>query len=86
MAKTEMIRARTEPQLKHDVENIFHLLGLSCSEAINLFFRQVKLHNGLPFEVKVPNKITLQAIKEVEKRTGLTKTKGTKDMFKKLGI
>lgn len=86
MAKTEMIRARTEPQLKHEVEKIFHLLGLSCSEAINLFFKQVKLQHGLPFEVKVPNKTTLQAIKDVEKRTGLTKSKGTKDMFKKLGI
>lgn len=86
MAKTEMICARTEPQLKHDVEKIFSLLGLSCSEAINLFFKQVKLQHGLPFEVKIPNKTTLQAIKDVEKRVRITKSTGTKAMFKKLGI
>ncbi|MBU1121308.1 MAG: type II toxin-antitoxin system RelB/DinJ family antitoxin [Candidatus Omnitrophota bacterium] len=86
MAKTEMIRARTEPQLKHDVEKIFGCLGLSCSEAINLFFKQVKLHHGLPFEVKIPNRTTLRAIKNVEKRAGLTKSKSAKNMFKKLGI
>ncbi len=86
MAKTAMIRARTEPYLKNKVEKIFQLLGLSSSEAINLFFRQVILREGLPFEVKIPNATTLKAIKNVEKYQGLTKCKDAKDMFKKLGI
>lgn len=86
MIKTAMIRARTEPQLKSKVEKIFHLLGLSSSEAINLFFRQVSLRKGLPFEVKVPNSVTAQAIRDVEKRRGLTKCKDASGMFKKLGI
>jgi len=58
MAKTAMIRARINPELKKDVENIFNVLGLSTTEAINLFYYQVKLHKGLPFEVKIPNKET----------------------------
>lgn len=86
MSKTAMIRARTEPGLKNEVERIFHLLGLTNSEAINLFFQQVKLHKGLPFEVKIPNKTTLKAINDVEKKRGLTKSKDAKAMFKKLGI
>jgi DNA-damage-inducible protein J len=48
-----MIRARTEPELKADVEGIFKELGLSATEAINLFYRQVRLKNGLPFEVRM---------------------------------
>ena len=56
MAKTETIRARTEKALKHDVEKILHALGLSVSEAVNIFFRQVKLQKGIPFDVKMPNK------------------------------
>lgn len=86
MAKTAMIRARTEPGLKHEAERILHLLGLSPSEAINLFFQQVRLRQGLPFEVKLPNKVTLKAIKDVEAGRGLTKSKDTKAIFKKLGI
>jgi len=86
MAKSAMIRARTEPGLKHEVETILHALGLSCTEAINLFFQQVKLQKGLPFDVKLPNETTLKAIRDVEKRRGLTKGKDSKDMFRKLGM
>ena len=86
MAKSEMIRARTEKALKHDVEKILHALGLSFSEAINLFFRQVKLHQGMPFDVKIPNKTTLKAMKDVYTKHSLTKAHDLEDLFKKLGI
>lgn len=86
MSKSEMIRARTEPQLKKDVEKIFHYLGLSCTEAINLFYQQVKLHKGIPFDVKLPNKTTLKALEDIEKGNNLTKCKDAKELFKKLEI
>ncbi|MCK5350615.1 MAG: type II toxin-antitoxin system RelB/DinJ family antitoxin, partial [Desulfobacula sp.] len=54
MSKTTTVRARIEPDLKTDVENLFKKLGLSTTEAINLFYRQVKLRNGLPFNVVIP--------------------------------
>jgi DNA-damage-inducible protein J len=66
MAKTAMIRARTNPTLKIDVEVIFKKLGLSTTEAINLFYHQVKLHQGLPFAVKLPNKTTLETFKNTD--------------------
>ena len=47
MAKTEMIRARVEPHLKQEAEEIFSRLGLSSTEAITLFYRQVALQHGL---------------------------------------
>ena len=86
MAKSEMIRARTERALKHDVEKILHALGLSFSEAINLFFRQVKLQQGMPFDVKMPNKTTLKAMKDVHTKHGLAKAENIDDLFKRLGI
>ncbi len=64
MAKTEMIRARMEPEIKHDAEAVFKALGLSPTEAITLFYRQVSLHNGLPFEVKIPNAETREAMRQ----------------------
>jgi DNA-damage-inducible protein J len=64
MAKTEFIRARIEPELKEEVLSIFQTLGLSLTEAINLFFHMVKLNRGLPFEIKIPNEETLQAMED----------------------
>ena len=85
MAKSAMIRARTEPGLKAEVDRIFHKLGLSCSEAINLFFKQVTLKKGIPFDVTIPNRTTLKAMKDVEEKKVHT-AKGLADLFKQLGI
>ena len=72
MAKTAMIRARVEPDLKHETEEVFSKLGLSSTEAITLFYRQVALQRGLPFEVKIPNAETHEALREAYDREGLT--------------
>lgn len=66
MSKTAMIRARTEPKLKKDVEVIFNKLGLTSTEAINIFYKQVRLRKGIPFEIKIPNKTTVKAFKDSE--------------------
>ncbi|MBI1884385.1 MAG: type II toxin-antitoxin system RelB/DinJ family antitoxin [Chlamydiae bacterium] len=86
MSRTAMIRARTESYLKNAVERILHTLGLSASDAINLFYRQIELQKGLPFDVKIPNRATLRAVKDVQKKHRLTRARDAKDMFKKLGI
>ena len=52
--RTDTVRARIAPELKNSVERIFSSLGMNSSQAIVLFFKQVELHNGLPFEVKIP--------------------------------
>ena len=72
MAKTEMIRARMEPELKRGAEAIFKVLGLSPTEAITLFYKQVTLRRGLPFSVEVPNAETLEAMHEALEEEGLT--------------
>jgi DNA-damage-inducible protein J len=85
MAKSATIRARTEPRLKAEVDKILQKLGLSCSEAINLFFTQVTLRRGIPFDVALPNRTTLKAMKDVEEKK-VRQAKDIKDLFKKLGI
>ena len=66
MAKTEMICAHVEPDLKQEAEEVFSRLGPSSTEAITLFYRQVALQRGLPFEVKTPNAETCEALREVQ--------------------
>jgi len=86
MAKTSTIRARIEPELKTDVEKLFKKLGLSTTEAINLFYRQVKMRNGLPFSVVMPNKTTKKVFKDTDAKRNLIRCEDTEDMFEKLGI
>jgi DNA-damage-inducible protein J len=74
MSKEAFIRARTDTELKSRVEAILTKLGLNMTDAINLFFYQVELHNGLPFEVKIPNQQTLQSLKDLEEGRSITHT------------
>jgi DNA-damage-inducible protein J len=86
MAKTATIRARIEPRLKQEVEKLFKEVGLTTTEAINLFYRQVKLRNGLPFNVVIPNKTTEKVFKDTDAKRNLIRCEDADDMFDKLGI
>ncbi len=86
MVKIATIRARVEPTLKEDVEKLFKKMGLSTTEAINLFYRQVKLRNGLPFNVVIPNKTTEKVFKDTDANRNLIRCEDADDMFDKLGI
>jgi DNA-damage-inducible protein J len=85
-AKTGTVRARINPSLKKDVEGLFEKLGLSTTEAINLFYKQVKLRKGLPFNVVVPDKVTGKVLKDTDAGKNLVRCEDAEDMFNKLGI
>lgn len=55
MAKTAVITTRIEPELKQEVENVLGELGMTTSQAVLLYFKQIALQKGLPFSVKVPD-------------------------------
>ena len=86
MAKTAMVRARIEPILKDRAEQIFQSLGLSATQAITLFYRQVELSKGLPFEVVIPYRTTRKTFEDTDADRNLIMCKDTDDMFQKLGI
>lgn len=62
MSKSEVVRARIEPEVKHNAEEILKELGLSSSQAIGMFYKQVIFSHGLPFDVKIPNEETQEAM------------------------
>ena len=47
-----------EPGTKKSAESVLLELGLSPTEAIRIFYRQIVLRRGLPFSVAIPNAIT----------------------------
>jgi DNA-damage-inducible protein J len=70
MAKTASISARIEPEVKERAESIFAAIGISASDAISMFYRQVTFRRGLPFDVCVPNATTIAALEELERGGG----------------
>jgi DNA-damage-inducible protein J len=84
--KTSTVRARLEPGLKRDTELIFEQLGINTTEAIRIFFKQVKLHRGLPFEMKLPNETTKKAISDARSRKDVTEVESPEKLFEDLDI
>lgn len=87
MAKTATVQARIDPQLKENVEKILAQLELSSSDAIKLFYRQVELNGGLPFDLKLPAQVLAEqklmeeldaGIQSAEKQSWVSFEKTTK--------
>ena len=84
--KTAMIRARTTPEVKSLAESVFESLGMTPTDAINIFYHQVALKKGLPFEVKIPNKTTRKAIQDARDDKNMTTYKSSGELFDELGV
>lgn len=54
MAKSANLYARIEPDIKEQAETVLAALGIPASNAITMFYKQIILHQGIPFEVKLP--------------------------------
>ena len=54
MEKTANLYGRIEPDVKDQAERILSELGIPATDAINMFYKQIILQKGLPFEVKLP--------------------------------
>jgi len=86
MPKTAVISARIDPELKYGAEKVFKELGLTATQAITLFYKQVELECGLPFAVRVPNDVTLEALEQARTRQRLESFNMLEDLFEDLGI
>ncbi len=60
----ETTSMKLDKATKDEAKLIFKKLGLTMGDAVNLFLRQVKLNNGLPFDVRIPNDETKKVIEE----------------------
>ena len=85
-AKPDMIRARIDPDLKVRAEAILQAIGLNASDAIRLFYSQITLHQGLPFDVRIPNAETRKAIRDARAGTNVTAHASAAEMFEKRSI
>lgn len=87
MAKTDTLHIRIKPDVKEKAEQTLNDLGLSITEAINVFLNQVILNEGIPFKIEKPryNKETLQVMEDVKNNKNISKAFDTvEEMFEEL--
>ena len=73
--KTANLYVRIEPDVKEQAESILSTLGIPASNAINMFYKQIILNRGLPFDVKIPTagQVDVAELSELELNAELEK-------------
>lgn len=81
MNKSAVIHARIEPETKTLAERILHKLGVSPTEAIRMFYRQITLRRGLPFAIEIPNSLTRETLEKSRKGEDVEEHGSLDEMF-----
>ena len=84
MAKTAVIQTRVDPAVRQHAKTILKKLNISMSEAISMYLSQITLHNGIPFELKIPNDITVKTLMDAENGNDLHTVDSVDDLFQEL--
>lgn len=84
MAKTATIQTRVDPVIKNNAQMILKKLNISMSEAISMYLSQITLHNGIPFEIKIPNEITAKVLNDTENGKNIHKVNSVDELFQEL--
>ncbi len=82
MAKTAVIQTRIDPAIKQHAQAILKKLNISMSEAISMYLSQITLHNGIPFELKIPSDTTAKTLMDADNGKGLHTVNSVDDLFK----
>ena len=84
MSKTAIVQARIEPKLKIKADTIIRKLGLNASQVVNALYAQIVMNNGVPFELKIPNKLTQKTLENSKKGKKLKRFSNMKELIKDL--
>ncbi|MEG2543778.1 MAG: type II toxin-antitoxin system RelB/DinJ family antitoxin [Longicatena sp.] len=79
-SKSANLYARIEPDVKEQAESILSALGIPASNAINMFYKQIILRRGIPFDVKIPPARPLDMSSLLEEQMNVELEKGYADM------
>jgi addiction module RelB/DinJ family antitoxin len=59
MARTASVFTRVEPEIKTQAEQVLDKLGISMSNAVDMFLRQIIIQRGIPFDIKLSHEFPL---------------------------
>ena len=86
MSKNTSLNVRTTMEIKKGAEVILNGLGLNISSAVNLFLKQVVNYRGIPFDLRLPNEETQQAMDDMNNSRNLESADTVEEMFQKIGV
>ena len=86
MAATAFVRARIDETLKEEAAAVLADMGLTVSDVVRIVLTRVAKDKALPFEMRVPNKITVETLAKSERGEDVHHAKDANDLFGQLGI
>jgi DNA-damage-inducible protein J len=84
--KTATVRARIEPGLKREVDDILAEIGLTASETISLLYRQIRFKRGIPFQLAIPNELTARTLRGSKHGKGVKRFSTKRELYADLGL
>ena len=86
MAANAFVRARIDEGLKNEAAAVLADMGLTVSDVVRIVLTKVAREKALPFEMRVPNKLTVETLAKSERGEDVHHAKDADDLFDKLGI
>ena len=84
MSKGATINARIDPNTKLEAKGVLNKLGMTMSEAIAIFLKQVVYQRAIPFDVKIPNELTAKTLREADEGKNVHRVSNAKELFAEL--
>jgi DNA-damage-inducible protein J len=86
MAATAFVRARIDETLKEEAAAVLAEMGLTVSDLVRIVLTKVAKDKALPFELRIPNKRTVETLTKSERGEDVHHAKDANDLFGQLGI
>jgi DNA-damage-inducible protein J len=86
MATNAFVRARIDEALKNEAAAVLAEMGLTVSDVVRIALTKIAKEKALPFEMQVPNKLTIETLAKSERGEGVHYAKDAEDLFDQLGI
>ena len=81
MSQSAVVHARIDQATKTATEKVLDTLGMTPTEAIRLFYRQIAIRKSFPLELKVPNKLTATVLAKSDKNQDIETFETAADLY-----
>lgn len=81
MPQSAVVHARIDQATKAATEKVLEALGLTPTEAIRLFYRQIAIRKSFPLELRVPNKLTAAVLTKSDKNQDIERFDSAAELY-----
>lgn len=86
MSAKAFVRARIDENLKNEASAVLADMGLTVSDVVRIALTKIAKEKALPFDMSIPNALTIETLLKSEKGEEVYKAKNKVDLFEQLGI